>query len=103
MTANAKAVKGSPPKLPVTKESEPDKSLDGESKPASPMHIIRDKLSAASPNKDAGEALDSPQLAAAKPVLINKEDSGGLLMGDDTRSSHLVTLAEPTLRRPVPT
>ncbi|MFZ6641646.1 hypothetical protein ACO0LL_18030 [Undibacterium sp. TC4M20W] len=64
---------------------------------------MRDKLSDANPGKGAGTTPDSPQLAAAKPALINKEDSGGLLMGDNTRSSRIVALAEPALRRPVPT
>ncbi len=103
ITTNAKAVKGKPPGSANMHESEPEQPKDNESKPASPIHILRDKLSDANPGKDAGTTTDSPQLAEAKPAPIKKEDNGGLLMGDDTRSSRLVALAEPALRRPVPT
>ncbi|MFZ6779755.1 hypothetical protein ACO0LD_23230 [Undibacterium sp. Ji83W] len=103
ITTNPKAVKGRPPDSPATKESRPGTSQEGESKPASPIHILRDKLSDANPGKEAGATPESPQIAAAKPASIKKEDNCGLLMGDDTRSSRLVALAEPGLRRPVPT
>lgn len=103
ITTNAKAVRGKPPSPVNMRENEPEQPKDGESKPASPINILRDKLSDANPGKGAGTTPDSPQLVTAKPAPINKEDSGGLLMGDDTRSSRLVALAEPALRRPVPT
>ncbi|MFZ6711146.1 hypothetical protein [Undibacterium sp. TC9W] len=103
ITTNAKAVKGKPPGPVNIEESEPEQPKEGESKPASPINILRDKLSDANPGKGAGTTPDSPQLAAAKPATISKEVNGGLLMGDDTRSNRLVALAEPALRRPVPT
>ena len=103
ITTNPKAVKGRPPDPPAMKESGPDTSQEGQSKPASAISILRDNLSDASLPKDAGSTSVSPKLAAAKPAAMNNGDIGGLLMGDDSRSSRLVAQAEPGSRRPVPT